>query len=230
MNAGNSKKGFTLVEVIIVVAIIGVLGFLVIWNIYNNFNKANDAKRKADIQKISTAFEEYYSDTECYPINTILSSCGSNALAPYLDSIPCDPVYKEPYCYLPNDPSQPDCYQKYRILGSLKYLNDPVIKTENCDSGQFCGWEAECGAAVNIDESSGFNYGFASLNTTLANPIMPTPPPSSPPPDTGGDWACNYWGDCQNFGNGNPACRYFFTNNDCDNRCGEVSLRCDIPE
>lgn len=210
----KSKKGFTLVEVIIVVAIIGVLGFLVIWNIYNNFNKANDARRKADIQKISTAFEEYYSDTDCYPINTILSNCGSDALKPYLDSVPCDPVFKEPYCYLPDDPSQPDCYQKYRLLGSLKYLSDPAIKSENCDSGQFCGWEAECGASVNIEETSGFNYGFSSLNTLLANPVMPTPtvPPSLPGPDPNGEWGVTVQGDtCNKYNINDPRCPFQFS-------------------
>ena len=218
MKVKKIKKGFTLIEVIIVITIIGLLGLLVYMNVKNNINKANDARRKSDLQRIVTAFEEYYSDNDCYPPSGILSNCGGNDLSPYLDSIPCDPVYGEPYCYLPTEPNVAECYQKYRVLNTLKYLSDPVIKSSFCDSETYCGWETECTAS---GDRSGFNYGFSSLNTTLINPdvVIPTPPPGEPTPGTEGNWACTPQGNCDNYGNGDPRCTYFFINDNCDNMC-----------
>lgn len=227
------NKGFTLIEVIMVVAIIALLVLLAIWTLRNNINKANDAKRKSDLQRIATALEDYYSDEECYPPETILANCGGSELKPYLDTIPCDPVYKTPYCYLPIETSP--CYKKYRLLNTLKYLSDPAIKSLGCDSGQYCGWEDECSAAIDSNSISGFNYGVTSLNTSLLNPNMPTPTatPSTPAPSSllsplGGGWGCTPLGDCDNYGPGNPKCTYQFPDNTCGNGlyCVNPIYRC----
>jgi prepilin-type N-terminal cleavage/methylation domain-containing protein len=207
-------KGFTLVEIIIVVAIISLLAVLIIRALINQTNKANDAKRKADIQQIRTAFEEYYSDEECYPPETIISNCGGSELKPYLNSIPCDPVYHTPYCYI-TDTDMPACFQKYRLLGTLKNLSDLIIKSLGCDSGQYCGWESQCGADGN---RFGYNYGLSSLNSSLLNPnvnVDITPPPLPTP--GGGSWGCTPGGDCNNYGPGSPLCDYQFSNESCGN-------------
>lgn len=185
----KSKKGFTLIELIIVVAIIALLVLMVILALRNNINKANDAKRKADLQRIATAFEEYYSDKDCYPTGSILTTCGGSGLKDWgLSAVPCDPVFKTPYCYL-TDADKPTCFQKFRILNTLKYLSDPVIKLIGCGSGQYCGWETECGASGN---RFGFNYGVSSLNVTVANPTMPLPTSTPSPSGQGGIYACAY--------------------------------------
>lgn len=186
------EKGFTLIEFLVVVAIIGLLAVLVILLLTRNITKANDAKRKADITKISTALEEYYTDNNCYPDPSVFSQCGSTALQPYLPSVPCDPVYKYQYCYFTEDAYPTStCFQKYRALATLKYLKDPVIKSLGCDGSGYCGWESECEASA---DRYGFNYGVASRNTYLANPSYippgPTTPPGLPPPGPPGSYAC----------------------------------------
>ena len=209
-------KGFTLVEIVVVMAIISLLAVLVIRTLMNQANKANDARRKADIQLIRTAFEEYYSDEECYPPETIISNCGGSELKPYLNIIPCDPVYHTPYCYI-TDTDKPACFQKYRLLATLKNLSDLVIKSLGCNSDQYCGWESQCSANGNI---FGFNYGLSSLNSSLLNPNIeidttPTPTPIPLPTPGGGTWGCTPSGDCNNYGLGSPLCPYQFPTGSC---------------
>lgn len=230
MKIKKTNLGFTLVEIIVIMAIIAILAILVIRALTIQTNKANDAKRKADLQKISIAFENYYSDEDCYPPETILSTCGGDGLKPYLDTIPCDPVYHTPYCYLPIEPNTSACYQKYRLLGTLKYLQDLVIKSLGCDSGQFCGWETECAAQTN---RNGYNYGIFSLNTSLVNPnIDLTAPTSTPiPNDAPGVYACAPDGSppdhahCNSYPTAQSKGCYSFSDPVlCQQRCDESSI------
>ena len=56
------KKGFTLVELLIVVAIIGILSTLLMANFIGVRQRARDAQRKADLRQIQSALELYRSD------------------------------------------------------------------------------------------------------------------------------------------------------------------------
>lgn len=170
MRFRKSGKGFTFIEVMVGVAIIALLTLAVVQAMRNKIDRGNDAKRKADLQKISIALEEYYSDNECYPTSSMLNDCGGGALRPYLSSIPCDPQYKTPYCYI-TDADKPDCFQKFRVLNTLKFITDPMIKQLGCDSALYCGWETQCG----YTENSGFNYGVASTNVNVINPNIGIP-------------------------------------------------------
>ena len=164
-------------------------------------DKARDAQKKDDLHRISLAFEEYFSDNECYPPDDILQNCEGDELDPYLDKIPCDPVTKLPYCYIV-DEVNPDCFQNFRILTPLKYKDDPVIVNLGCDGEAFCGYEEVC--AVPAQNVSGFNYGVSSTNITVANPVMPTPSPTpSPsllPSPSPGQYGCDPTGTCNVYG------------------------------
>jgi prepilin-type N-terminal cleavage/methylation domain-containing protein len=232
MKLRKHRKGFTLIELLVVVAIIALLILIAIQVLLKNIDKANDAHRKSDLQRIVTAFEDYYSDKQCYPDSSILNTCGGNALKDWgLSAIPCDPVYKTPYCYV-TDADDPSCFQKYRVLNTLKYLSDPVIKLLGCDSGAYCGWETECG----YTGGSGFNYGISSTNTTVFNPsvVTPGPPPPLPTP-TGGPWGCtppdiHGHSDCNNFGAHSCRCTYQFGESSCGasegNYCSYTMYQC----
>lgn len=227
MRLQKLKKGFTLIEFLVAVAIIALLTLIVITAVRNRINNANDAKRKADLQRIATAFEEYYSDKDCYPVSTTLNTCGGNQLKDFgLNSIPCDPVYHTPYCYVA-DADAPTCFQKYRLLNTLKYLKDPIIKLLGCDGNQYCGWETECGVTGN----TGFNYGVSSLNTTVLNPDVGVPPPTLPPPPSpsGTDiYGCNPQDICNNYTGKLYKCKYRFPDVNCGNDlyCGNPTYRC----
>ena len=192
--SSRRQAGLTLIEMITVIAIIIIL-ILIGWMAWRNqFNKAKDANRKDDLQRLSIAFEEYFTDHDCYPPADILSNCGGNELSPYLNSIPCDPLSNTKYCYIPDDTPPGTCPRYYRLLSSLDNTTDPIITKLQCHGPEYCGYETECDADV-IQNS--YNYGVSSLNVPVLNPEVSPPPDSSPGPGDSptpspeGNFACH---------------------------------------
>ncbi len=116
------KKGFTLTELLIVVSMISFLGVLVTAYLRTQVFKGYDAKRKADIKKISIAVEEYEKDNDCYPpVELVLCSGAGDGLKPYLNMIPCDPATNNSYLY-ENDGGS--CSRWYRLYAKLDNNKD----------------------------------------------------------------------------------------------------------
>ena len=61
------KKGFTLVELLVVIAIIGILSTLSVVSLNSARAKARDARRLSDIKQIRTALEMYFDSNMSYP-------------------------------------------------------------------------------------------------------------------------------------------------------------------
>ncbi len=104
------RKGFTLIELMVVILILGILAALIIPKLFGQQDKAKDAKARADIAELSNALDRFRADNDRYPTD----SEGLNALL----VAPSDtPNWKEPYILkLPQDPWQ-DEYQ-YKFLGN----------------------------------------------------------------------------------------------------------------
>ena len=209
-------KGFTLTELLIVIAIIMLLVLLVLLNINTQLFKGRDTRRKADLNRIQKAFEEYFNDRQCYPFEEVLQSCGSDNLAPYLRKVPCDPVGNEPYLYVPGSPS---LCSGYRICTKLENKSDPDIARIGCDPDNGCGFGAEYNYCVTI--------GYMATAEGFQINISPTAT-LTPTPYYGGDFACTPGGQCNGYAD--PAANGCPTTYDvptCENACGNPANRCD---
>jgi len=74
-----NKKGFTLIEILVVIAIIGLLSTLAVVSLNNARSKSRDAKRVSDIKQVMTALELYYADNNGYPSGTSIDIGSSSA-------------------------------------------------------------------------------------------------------------------------------------------------------
>lgn len=118
------KRGFTLVELIIVIIVIGILAAVSIIGYIGSQKTARDSQRKSDLSEVQEALAMYYTDKKTYPganDRTFFTAwdarhnsdcwCDSvsdlptaspakydlrNALVPgYIDKLPEDPINKE---------------------------------------------------------------------------------------------------------------------------------------
>ena len=62
-----TKKGFTLLELLVVISIIGILSALLLANFNAARERARDTQRKGDIRNMQTALGVYYSDYGGFP-------------------------------------------------------------------------------------------------------------------------------------------------------------------
>ena len=68
INHYQNKRGFTLVELLVVISIIGLLSSFAIVSLNTARIKARDALRKGDMAQVRTAMSLYYDDHNAYPI------------------------------------------------------------------------------------------------------------------------------------------------------------------
>lgn len=225
-----TSRGFTLIELLIVFAILVALLLLGWFAWRTQLDKARDAQRKDNLERLSVAFEDYYNDHQCYPPSDIVSICQGSELEPYLYSIPCDPVYKTPYCYV-HDPDNLDCGQSFKILAPLANQSDPIIAKLFCHGDESCGYDPVCETATGTDAS--FNYGVGSGNVPILNPTVspPAQPVTSSPLPSGygisvgfeGSLACDPSGVCNIYDNPEGAgCPITFYDGDvCQTYCNQ---------
>jgi general secretion pathway protein G len=81
------KKGFTLIEIIIVLTLIGILVAVVVPIYRNSVIRAREAVLKENLFQIRDAISKYYYDKQKYPI-----SLEDLVTDKYLSKIPLDPI------------------------------------------------------------------------------------------------------------------------------------------
>ena len=86
MNNEHPKRGFTLIELMIVVAIIGILAAIAIPKFSNLITKSNEANTKGNLGTLRSAITIYYADTEGWYPGDTLASMTTNSK--YLPNIP----------------------------------------------------------------------------------------------------------------------------------------------
>ncbi len=96
----NKKRGFTLLELMIVIAIISILAVVLIPNFVNARNAAKLTACQAILKNIASVVEMYSNDYEGkYPANDFVITLTGNPLNVYIDKDYKCPVAKEFYEY-----------------------------------------------------------------------------------------------------------------------------------
>jgi prepilin-type N-terminal cleavage/methylation domain-containing protein len=143
------KKGFTLVELIVVMSIISLLSSIVLANVNGFMAKARDAARIEAIAQIQRALLIYYANHGSYPSASQSGDCSGDtsfttALQPLVADKLIGKIQDDPL--FPNDP-WPQCY--YYIPNTNCYTTgDPVhpyvliFKTEATNLG-YGSWDYE---------------------------------------------------------------------------------------
>jgi general secretion pathway protein G len=108
----RKQKGFTLIELLVVISIIGLLSTVVMTSLGSVRKKARDARRKTDLNAISLAMEQYYSQYGTYVIpGTGYNGCScgwfnrQDGVAPYLKSVATGLEEAGYFTDTPRDPS-----------------------------------------------------------------------------------------------------------------------------
>jgi len=170
------KKGFTLVELLIVMAILGVLVALVAGNFRSSQIRGRDAQRKSDLKQLSIALELFFNDFGYYPpsSNGKISGCPfisgvthlcewgekikfsstfSQGEVIYLSNIPADPSSDYEYYYnLPDGNNK-----KFQLFARIENSEDQDCMCGDCENPPVLSFN--CG-------SSPCNFSITSSNTT----------------------------------------------------------------
>ncbi len=179
------KKGFTIVEILIVLSVIILvaIALLVLLNPKKQIEKSWDGKRKGELSTLKKTLEDYYNDKKCYPKPTEVCYkdyeglncpiCGKqtpDALLSYVSELPCDPQDpNKDYLYQVDNSS---CPNWFRIYSKLSNLNDVIIEEVGCKYG--------CGPAPLY----AYSYGVSSPNVGLEKSAGPSPTPTITPSPT----------------------------------------------
>lgn len=156
----RKNLAFTLTEILLVMGILLVMVTILIGiiNPVAMVNKARDSRRKSDLNKIRTAFEEYFTDKGYYPSATSIGSswnleknCGKqiDEVKKYLRVWPCDPDNK-PYVIIAND-------NYFKIVVNLENKKDKDIPIDWYETGTYT-------TSAFYNQKQGVNYGVSSSN------------------------------------------------------------------
>ena len=106
--AARLRRGFTLIELMVVLVIIGVLAALIVPNVLDRTDDARATAAKADINNLMQALKLYKLDNQRYPsaeqgLDALIKKPSAGNVPPnwrpYLDKLPADP-WSRPYQYI----------------------------------------------------------------------------------------------------------------------------------
>lgn len=141
-----AKKGFTLIELMIVVGIIGLILTVAVVNYNKMVMKARDVKRADDLLQLATALEMYYDDHKAYPLGTSSTGTGDwdepfkTDLGGYMSPLPLDPL---------KNSSLPGGGGRYYGAGRMTWASDAAC------NGRYVLW-------CYLEDSNGPNWGKRS--------------------------------------------------------------------
>jgi len=128
-----NKRGFTLVELLVVMAIIAILAIAGFSSYEGTKKSARDGRRKTDLENIRGAFELYFADEKAYPDSSTYDgwACGAditNGSSTYL-KMPCDPLNDTKYPYSPTGSGYSIEVELERESQELTCASDTTVPT-----------------------------------------------------------------------------------------------------
>ncbi|MBK1686759.1 type II secretion system major pseudopilin GspG [Rubrivivax gelatinosus] len=96
----SRRRGFTLIELMVVLVILGVLAALIVPNVLNRADDARVTAARTDIHNLMQSLKLYKLDNQRYPT----TEQGLEALVRRPESAPVPPNWKPYVDKLPNDP------------------------------------------------------------------------------------------------------------------------------
>lgn len=119
------RRGFTLLELLVVLAIIATLVAVVAPNIFRNVGDAKTAAAKSQIEIFGLALDSYRMDNDTYPttsqglaalrVKPVTGDAPRNWRGPYLrKDVPLDP-WGRPYLYVAPGIENPTSYDLYTL-------------------------------------------------------------------------------------------------------------------
>lgn len=118
----KSKKGFSLVELLVVITIIAILSVVAYTAVGGNTVKARDSKRIQDLSTIQSALELYFVEFSAYPNSPL--TIGANTGSPNTNLIP-----RKYLSTIPQDPKQPVTDYYYNVVGQ-GYVLGAVLEND----------------------------------------------------------------------------------------------------
>lgn len=150
------KKGFTLIEILIVVAIIAILAGSILVGFGPAQRQGRDSRRIADLRQVQNALELYYSKCGYYPGTAQASSpCGAfQPISSWSDLTSALTGSSIGTSQIPNDPTNGKNYMygtdgtgsSYVLGAALEDANNPTLQNSakgtifgiNCSGNTYC--------------------------------------------------------------------------------------------
>lgn len=98
------RFGFTLIELLVVIGIMGTLITVLLPNFIGGRQRSKDARRRLDIEQISSALEQYRSVAGVYPTSVTLDCDSDRETLSYTDTAPDPDVTTTFLTAIPQDP------------------------------------------------------------------------------------------------------------------------------
>ncbi|RME58130.1 prepilin-type N-terminal cleavage/methylation domain-containing protein [Candidatus Parcubacteria bacterium] len=175
------RKGFTLIEMLVVIAIIAILAGAVLVGLGGARRSGADARRVSDLQHVRTALELYYNRYQGYPTNEDMGCEADDGAACYLSleaelgqpngfdppivqKLPHDPRTARPGATGPGTNGEDYMYSSPIAAGGQKYLLGAIFDNVMSKSQIAASKDAASGAGFDVDVSGKHSCGTSKLN------------------------------------------------------------------